>query len=188
MEWLARTLAIIGGLVLTALVLLTCISVIGRGGNTLGHSDLLNGILPGFADMLKHLGPVTGDFEVVEAGIAFAIFAFLPICQLHGGHATVDVFTNLMPKKLNRVIIAFWEVILALVLILISWRLYEGLLSKMSNGETTYLIQFPIWWAYAASFAASLCAVIVGVYCAIARVAGLITGGHYLPHSEGAMH
>lgn len=188
MEWLARTLAIIGGVVLTALVLLTCISVIGRGGNTLGHSDLVTGVLPGLAGMLKHLGPVTGDFEVVEAGIAFAIFAFLPICQLHGGHATVDVFTNMMPKRLNRIIVAFWEVLLALLLILISWRLYEGLLSKMSNGETTYLIQFPIWWAFAASFAASLAATIVGVYCAIARVAGLITGGHYLPNSEGAMH
>jgi TRAP-type C4-dicarboxylate transport system permease small subunit len=188
MEWLARTLAIIGGVVLTALVLLTCVSVIGRGGNTLGHSDFLTGILPGFADMLTNLAPITGDFEVVEAGIAFTIFAFLPICQLHGGHATVDVFTNMMPKRFNRVIMAFWEVILALVLILISWRLYEGLLSKMSNGETTYLIQFPIWWAYAASFAASVAAVIVGVYCAIARIAGLITGGHYLSKSEGAMH
>jgi TRAP-type C4-dicarboxylate transport system permease small subunit len=110
MEWLARTLAIIGGVVLTALVLLTCVSVIGRGGNTLGHSDFLTGILPGFADMLNEFGPVTGDFEVVEAGIAFAIFAFLPICQLHGGHATVDVFTNMMPKRFNRVIMAFWEV------------------------------------------------------------------------------
>ena len=187
MEWLARTLAIIGGLVLTGLVLLTCISVIGRGGNTLGHSDLLAGAA-GVADMLKRLGPVTGDFEVVEAGIAFAIFSFLPICQLHGGHATVDVFTNMAPKRINRVIIAFWEVVLALVLILISWRLFEGLLSKMSNGETTFLLQFPIWWAYGASFAASVGAVVVGVYCAAARVAGLITGGHYLPHSEGAMH
>lgn len=188
MEWLARTLAVIGGLVLTALVLLTCISVIGRGGNTLGHSDFMAGVLPGVADMLKHLGPVTGDFELVEAGIAFTIFAFLPICQLHGGHATVDVFTNMMPKRFNRIIVAFWEVVLALVLVLISWRLFEGLLSKMSNGETTYLIQFPIWWAFAASFVASVAAAVVGVYCAIARVAGMITGGHYLPHSEGAMH
>jgi hypothetical protein len=49
--------------------------------------------------MLTTFGPVKGDFEVVEAGIAFSIFAFLPICQLHGGHATVDIFTNLMPKR-----------------------------------------------------------------------------------------
>ncbi|GAB4350367.1 MAG: hypothetical protein Kow0026_06480 [Oricola sp.] len=188
MEWLARTLAIVGGLVLLALILLTCVSVIGRGGNTLGHSGLLTDIAPSLADMLKHLGPVKGDFEIVEAGIAFSIFAFLPICQLHGGHATVDVFTNLLPKRYNRVIVVFWEIVLAAVLVLISWRLYVGLLGKISNGETTFLLQFPIWWAYAASFVASVGAVIVGVYCALARLAGLVTGGHYLPHSEGAMH
>ncbi|QKV20082.1 TRAP transporter small permease [Oricola thermophila] len=188
MEWLARTLAIVGGLVLAALVLLTCISVIGRGCNTLGHSDFMAEAAPGLAAMLTRLGPVNGDFELVEAGIAFAIFAFLPICQLHGGHATVDIFTNQMPRRLNRFIVVFWEVILTLVLILICWRLHEGLQSKMSNGETTYLLQFPIWWAYAASFFASVCAAIVGVYCAAARVASLVTGKHYLPHTEGAMH
>lgn len=186
MEWLARSLAILGGIVLTSLIVLTCVSVVGRGANTLGHSDFLAGFA--LADMLKTLGPVKGDFEVVEAGIAFSIFAFLPICQLHGGHATVDVFTNLLPKASNRLITAFWEVVLTAVLILISWRLYEGLQSKMSNGETTFLLQFPIWWAYAASFTASVGAVIVGIYCAVARILALATGGHYLPRGEGAAH
>ena len=188
MEWLARTLAILGGIVLTALIVLTCVSVAGRGANTLGHSDFLVGLAPSLAEMLTRFGPVKGDFEVVEAGIAFSIFAFLPICQLHGGHATVDVFTNLLPKAVNRFIVAFWEVVLAALLALICWRLYEGMASKISNGETTFLLQFPIWWAYAASFAASIGAVIVGVYCALARVAGLVSGGRYLPHGEGAAH
>jgi TRAP-type C4-dicarboxylate transport system permease small subunit len=188
MERLARTMALVGGVVLTALVILTCVSVIGRGFNTLGHSDLLDGLFPALADMLKNFGPVKGDFEVVEAGIAFSIFAFLPICQLHGGHATVDVFTNLLPKAINRFIVTFWEVALAALLVVICWRLYEGLVSKFNNGETTFLLQFPIWWAYAASFAGSLAAVVVGVYCAAARVVALITGGHYLPRSEGAAH
>lgn len=188
MELLARVMALVGGIVLTALVVLTCVSVIGRGFNTLGHSEFLEGLVPALADMLKTFGPVKGDFEVVEAGIAFSIFAFLPICQLHGGHATVDVFTNLMPKAVNRFIVAFWEVALATLLVVICWRLYEGLQSKIGNGETTFLLQFPIWWAYAASFAGSVAAIIVGVYCAIARVFGLITGGHYLPRSEGAAH
>ena len=188
MEWLARALAIVGGLVLTALVLLTCVSIMGRGANTLGHSDFLVGLAPAFAATLTNFGPVKGDFEVVESGIAFSIFAFLPICQLHGGHATVDVFTNLLPKPVNRVIVAFWEVALTVLLVVISWRLYEGLVSKFNNGETTFLLQFPIWWSYAASFAASGAAAVVGVYCALARVLGLVTGGHYLPRSEGATH
>jgi hypothetical protein len=103
MEWLARVMAIAGGLVLTALVILVCVSVSGAGSTRSAHSTFLTGAAR-LADMAGRHGrrPVKGDFEVVEAGIAFAIFAFLPICQLYGAHATVDVFTNLMPKRVNR--------------------------------------------------------------------------------------
>lgn len=188
MEWLARMMALAGGLVLTALVVLVCVSVTGRGFNTLGHSDFVTALAPAVADMLKNFGPVKGDFEVLEAGIAFSIFAFLPICQLHGGHATVDIFTNLIPKTANRAIVAFWEIVLAGLLVLISWRLYEGLLSKMHNGETTFLLQFPIWWAYLASFIGSVAAAVVGVYCAVARVLMLVTGKSHMPRTEGAVH
>jgi hypothetical protein len=74
------------------------------------------------------------------------------------------------------------------VLILISWRLYEGLLSKMSNGETTLSSFSSRSGGPMPRVSASVAATIVGVYCADRPVAGLITGGHYLPKSEGAMH
>lgn len=187
---LARITAIIGGLVLTVLVLLTCVSILGRGLNTLGHSDLLTGIAPGVADWLigTGVGPVLGDFELVEAGIAFAIFSFLPICQLYAGHATVDVFTSMLPARVNRALITFWEVVFSAAVLLITWRLYVGMQDKMGYGETTFLLQFPIWWAYAASLVAAVVASVVAVYCAVARVLNLLTGRNYLPHSEGAVH
>jgi len=190
MEKLARLMAIIGGVVLSALVILTCVSVLGRGLNTLGHSDFLTGVSQGLADALiaTGVGPVTGDFEVVEAGIAFAIFAFLPICQLYSAHATVDIFTSGLPKTANRGLMAFWEVVLTLVIWLITWRLFVGMQSKMSYGETTFLLQFPVWWAYAASFVAAVTASVVALYCAIARVAELVTGRGYMPYSGGAGH
>ena len=61
---LARFMALIGGLVLVALVILTCLSVLGRGLNTLGHSAFLTGLAPGMADALiaSGVGPITGDF------------------------------------------------------------------------------------------------------------------------------
>lgn len=188
--WLARGLAALGGIVLTALILLTCASVIGRGGNTFAHSDFLTGIAPGFAEALvgSGIGPVKGDFEIVEAGIAFAVFAFLPWCQLRQGHASVDVFTSLLSERVNRMIMAFWEVLFALTLILLSWRLFVGMAGKVANGETTFLLQFPIWWAYAASFAASLVAALVGVYTAGMRVWGVILGREILPASGGSAH
>lgn len=187
-ETLARAMALIGGLVLLALVTLTCVSVLGRGLNTLGHSGLLTSITPGVANALiaTGVGPITGDFELVEAGIAFAIFAFLPICQLYGGHATVDVFTNLLGRGVNRVIIAFWEIVLAAVIFLLTWRLFEGLAGKYANGETTFLLQFPVWWAYGASFFASVIAALVALYCAFARIAEAATGERQLPKSQGA--
>ncbi len=175
---LARFMALLGGAVLLALIAITCVSVLGRGLNTFGHSALLTDLAPGLAEALlaSGVGAVTGDFEIVEAGIAFAIFAFLPICQLKSGHAKVDIFTDQLPAGLNRVLVVLWEVILTLVVLLVAWRLFEGFQSKFRNGETTFLLQFPVWWAYGASFAASVVAGLIALYAAGARIAGLLAG------------
>lgn len=189
-ERLARLMAVLGGIILTGLVILTCVSVLGRGGNTFGHSDFLTSLSEGAANALiaTGVGPVTGDFELVEAGIAFAIFAFLPICQLYSGHATVDIFTSMMSQRSNRYLQAFWEILLTLTILLITWRLFAGMQDRIRYGETTFLLQFPVWWAYAASFVAALVASVVAVYCAWFRTVGALTGRSILPHSEGAGH
>ena len=175
---LARLMALLGGAVLLVLIAITCVSVLGRGLNTFGHSALLGDLAPGLAEALlaSGVGAVTGDFEIVEAGIAFAIFAFLPICQLSAGHATVDIFTDQLPAAVNRVLVAVCEVALTLVVLLIAWRLFEGLQGKYRNGETTFLLQFPVWWAYGASFAASVIAGLIALYAAGVRLSGLLTG------------
>jgi hypothetical protein len=84
----------------------------------------------------------------------------------------------------NRFLTAFWEVVLALVIIVIGWRLFIGFTEKLDNGQTTFLLQFPIWWAYGASFAAAVMAGLVGIYCAVARVLEGATGRSYLPGGE----
>jgi len=63
------------------------------------------------------VGPINGDFELVEAGVAFAIFAFLPLCQISAGHASVDIFTAKLPMRINRVLQLGIDVIFAIVLI-----------------------------------------------------------------------
>lgn len=187
---LARIMAIIGGVVLTLLIVLTCVSVLGRGLNTLGHSDLLEGAAPALAAWLigTGVGPVLGDFELVEAGIAFAIFAFLPWCQLRSGHATVDVFTDRLPPRANRWVVAVWETVLTLVILLIAWRLYEGFLDKLNNGQTTFLLQFPVWWSYGASLVAAIAAGLVAIWCAWARIVEAATGRPLMPPQGEADH
>jgi Tripartite ATP-independent periplasmic transporters, DctQ component len=175
---LARFMAILGGIVLSLLVVLTVISIAGRILNGFLHGDFMQGLSPGFATWLIDLGigPVNGDFELVEAGVAFAIFAFLPLCQITAGHASVDVFTNMMPRGFNRFSRMVIEVVFAAVLVLIAWRLYEGMMSKKGYSETTFLLQFPIWWAYAASLFGALVTALVGVYVALVRVFEFLTG------------
>ncbi|WP_413785632.1 TRAP transporter small permease [Cognatiyoonia sp. IB215182] len=170
---LARVMAMLGGLVLCALVVMVCLSIIGREVNGIAHG----GYLGGFGDWLiaQGIGPITGDFELIEAGIAFAIFAFLPLTQLTGAHATVDIFTSGLGPKANNLIAAFWSVVMAAIILLITWRLFAGMQDKLRYGETTFLIQFPVWWAYAASFVAALVASIVSLYCAAMRLIGART-------------
>lgn len=98
------------------------------------------------------------------------------------------MFTNALPEKANKVIVTFWEIILSLVILLITWRLYVGLQSKLDYGETTFLLQFPVWWAYGLSFVAALVASLVAIYCAIAQVIELVTGRHILPYRGEAAH
>lgn len=182
MEALARVLAILGGAVLTLLILMTCLSIVGRflGG-------VLHGAGLGWLADAAWIGPVAGDFEIVEASMAFVIFAFLPITQLRDGHASVDVFTGLLGDRPNRMLTALWAILFAAVLVLIAWQLWAGTQDKILYGETTFLLQFPVWWGYAAALGAASVAALVAAYVAAVRVAELVTGEPILP-SEGAQH
>ena len=183
---LSRLMALAGGAMLSALVLLTCASILGRELNEILQSDLLRGTAP--ARWLLHgigIGAIDGDFELLEAGMAFAIFAFLPWTQITLGHAAVDVFADRLPARVNRVIAAATEAAFAAVLVLIAVQLWSGMESKMSSGQTTLRLQFPVWWAYALAVVPAILAAAVGVWCAALRIATLFTGRDLLA-TEGA--
>lgn len=187
---LARTFAILGGVVLAFLILMTCLSIVGRSVNTLLHSDLVQSVAPGLASLIlsSGIGPINGDFELVEAGMAFAIFAFLPLCQINGAHASVDIFTSKLSMKANRGLRMVIEIVFSSILVLIAWQLYEGMLSKQNSGQTTFLLEFPIWWAYAVSLVAAVVASVVSVYVAAMRAIESITGNRVLPPELEADH
>ena len=157
-RWVGRTaffMALIGGAVLIALIIVTIVSVTGRALIPFG------------------LGPVPGDFELVEAGTAFAVFAFLPWCHFNRGHAEVELFTMRFSQTTNRLIDFVADCLVLAVSALIAWQHYLGTVSKMSYGETTFILQFPIWWAYMASLIGTVAMVIVAVYC-VFRSLGLL--------------
>lgn len=153
---LARTMALIGGAVLIGLVVMICLSITGRAAMSLG------------------MGPVPGDVELLEMGVAFAIFAFLPWCQYNRGHARVDLFQSAFGTPLNRVIDLVADVMMAIAASLIAWRMWLGMLDKKSYFETTFILQVEIWYAYAAASAGAICFVVVCVFCILRSLRTLV--------------
>ena len=185
---IAQFMAYLGGIMLSILIVITCVSILGRGLNSFLHSDTIMSVMPGFAQMLLEagVGAINGDFELVEAGMAFSIFAFLPLCQIRGGHAAVDIFTSRMSRGTNRVLLMIADVLFAAVLILIAVQLYDGMASKLRSGQTSFLLQYPVWWGYALSLTGAVIAALVATFIAFERIRDLATGRDILPQDMGA--
>lgn len=129
----SRWLAWLGGVVLVLITAISVISIAGRALTGLG------------------LGPVPGDFELVEVGTALAVFAFLPWCHLRGGHAMVDMFWRAYPEGMRRAIEVLTEVLTLGVWVLLVWRMGVAMLEYRDNAETSFILHMPVWWGYAAA-------------------------------------
>jgi len=160
----AKFMAYLGGAVLLILIFVTSVSILGRILNTIGHNAFIEQSLAPLSALFIKFGPINGDFEIVEAGVAFAIMCFLPLCQLNRGHASVELFTAFFPRSVNAFLAFLWEAVFAFVLIIIAWRLYVGTGDKMRYGETTFMLQYPLWWGYAACAFAATIACIAAIY------------------------
>ena len=118
--------AILGGIVLIAVVMMNVLSVIG-------------GVV---------WKPFPGDFELTEIGVAVAAFAFLPYCQLTDSNVTADIFTA---GASTRVVAAFKliaSIVAFLFGLLLFWRMFAGMLSQREYGYKTAIVSFQIWWAF----------------------------------------
>lgn len=163
LEALARLLAYGGGLILVGISLLTVASIVGRALIGLG------------------LGPITGDFELVEAGCAVAIFAFLPWCQLRRGHVTVDIIADRFPPRIKAISGLVGDALIALASAVIFWRLWLGFGEKFPYGadgvrglfgmgtkpffpETTYELELPVWIPYALAVTGAAVFLLVSLY------------------------
>ncbi len=135
---ISRAMAWVGAGVLTGLAAMSVVSIIGRA-------------LSGFG-----LGPVPGDFELVEAGAALAVFCFLPWAHLKRGHAVVDLFWGRYPPALRRVLEVLADGLMLAAWLLLTWRMAVATADYRANGEVTFILQFKVWWGYAASLVPAL--------------------------------
>ncbi|HEY5322782.1 MAG TPA: TRAP transporter small permease subunit [Caldimonas sp.] len=124
---LAKLCAILAGVLLTAVTLMTCVSLIGR--NLIGMT-------------------IVGDFELVGAAAGAAIALFMPWCQAQRGNIIVDFFTAKASPRTTDRLDRFGALLLALVMALLAWRTTLGGINAWKSGSGTMLIGFPEWVIY----------------------------------------
>lgn len=129
LESLAKLCAIVAGLLLIGITLMTCASLIGR--NTTGVS-------------------IVGAFELTGVAAGAAIALFMPICQLRRGNIIVDFFTKNLGDKTNDKLDRFGTLLTVLLFALLAWRTTLGGLNVFSANSETQIMGFPEWVVYAA--------------------------------------
>jgi TRAP-type C4-dicarboxylate transport system permease small subunit len=127
LEVLAKFCAILAGVLLTLITLMTCLSVIGR--NTTGQT-------------------LVGDFELTGVAVGAAIALFMPWCQLKRGNIIVDFFTANASPGATDLMDRLGALVLGLCMALLTWRTTLGGLNAYSNQSGTMMLNFPEWLVY----------------------------------------
>lgn len=128
LEHLAKFCAILAGLILTGITLMTCASLIGR--NTTGWT-------------------LVGDFELTGVAAGAGIALFLPWCQIRRGNIIVDFFTAKASERTNLALDRFGALLLGLAMAVVAWRTAVGGLNAWNTNSGTMMLGFPEWVVYA---------------------------------------
>ena len=127
LENLARVCAVLAGVLLTLITLMTCVSLIGR--NTTGWT-------------------IVGDFELSGSAAGAAIALFLPWCQVQRGNIIVDFFTAGASARTNARLDRVGAALLGGVMALMAWRSAIGGLNAWINQSGSMMLGFPEWIVY----------------------------------------
>jgi TRAP-type C4-dicarboxylate transport system permease small subunit len=153
LEFLAKACALLAGLLLTTMTLMTCASLIGR--NTTGWT-------------------IIGDFELTGVAAGAAIALFLPLGQLRRANIIVDFFTQRAAPATRATLDRIGAALLAAAMALLTWRSAVGGLSAWETQAETMMLGFPEWPVYAAIVPALA---LTGVIAAVQAVRGFGDAG-----------
>lgn len=125
--------ALLGGVLLLLIVLITAINAAGFTANTFARmwGGNVSG-LPGYEDAVQMIVGVAG-------------LMMFPYAQLYRAHASVDVVMQYAPDWANRVVAIVSGVILAILLVWMSWMLVQGTLQVRGDRIETTVLGWPVW-------------------------------------------
>lgn len=125
--------ALFGGALLLLIVLATAINAAGFTANTIARA--WGGYVPG----------LPGYEDAVTMLVGVAGLAMFPYCQLHGGHAAVDVFMQKAPAFANRFVTVLSGLLVTGVALTMAVMLVYGTLEVRSDNVETAVLGWPVW-------------------------------------------
>ncbi len=138
--------AFAGGVIFTGLVIMSIVSIVGR--------KLFS-------------APVPGDVEVLQMLAAVASASFFAYCHLMHGDVKVDFFTAGMGTRKRRILDAAGSVLLGVVGLVLAWRTWVGALSLREAGESSAILEIPVWIAQALMVPSFVLMALAGFYVAV---------------------
>ena len=121
--WLLRALAVVAGIVLFVLMMLTALDVVGR--------YLLNRPLP-------------GAFEITEMMLAALIYCGLPLVSARREHIVIDTFDPYMPRPMKRGLDMLAEILCSASLFGMAWLVFRRATRVLDYGDTTTVLKLPL--------------------------------------------
>jgi len=118
-----RLLTHIGSIALALLMFLTVADVFGR--------YLLN-------------LPVSGTFELTEMLMVLIVFLALGLAQHHNEHISLDLAYNYFPSRLKNGTDVVVDLVNVVVVVAITWQLYDYSVRMLDGNYTTAVLQLPI--------------------------------------------
>lgn len=142
LETLAKSCAVLAGVLLTGITLMTCVSLIGR--NTTGWT-------------------LVGDFELSGSAAGAAIALFMPWCQVRRANIIVDFFTAKASERTTRVLDRLGALMLAVCMGLLAWRSGIGGVNAWKSGSGSMMLGFPEWIVYVCMVPPLVLTAVIGV-------------------------
>lgn len=103
-----------------------------------------------------------GSFDVGRLLLGVAIFWGIAVAAYKNSHISVDLFWNMLPPRLQRVVDVFADTVFAFFSGVLAWTLFQQVTRVRVTGQTTFELSIPIWPFYAVAWIGlALCFVIV---------------------------
>ena len=146
-----EVLALVGGLVLVSIALMSAVSILGRA-------------------LLSR--PIQGDYELVQMGCAVFVACCMPLTQIRYGNIIVDFFTTRASERAQSRLDAAGALVVAIVMAVVAWRTAVGTLDMISAGQTTTILGIPTWYTYAGMLPGLVLCAIAALYCTSEKLRG----------------